>query len=81
MGIISWGRSCGLKNTPGVYTRLENYLSWIKKVTELQGRPFRAEHMVGSSKEKAKVSRASEFPKPGGPTLWLLPCLLPYVTF
>uniref|UniRef100_E1BLW6 Serine protease 55 n=2 Tax=Bos TaxID=9903 RepID=E1BLW6_BOVIN len=81
VGIISWGRSCGLKNTPGIYTLLENYHSWIKKVTELEGRPFRAEQMVGTSKQKAKVSRASEFPKPGSPTLWLLLCLLPYVTF
>ncbi|MXQ89842.1 hypothetical protein E5288_WYG020563 [Bos mutus] len=31
VGIISWGRSCGLKNTPGIYTLLENYHSWIKK--------------------------------------------------
>lgn len=81
VGIISWGRSCGLKNTPGVYTLLENYHSWIKEVTELEGRPFSAEQMVETSKQKAKGSRASEFPKPGSPTLWLLPCLLPYVTF
>ena len=81
MGIISWGRSCGLKNTPGVYTLLENYHSWIKEVTELEGRPFSAKQMVETSKQKAKGSRASKFPKPGSPTLWLLPCLLPYVTF
>ncbi|DAA27061.1 TPA: prostasin preproprotein-like [Bos taurus] len=49
VGIISWGRSCGLKNTPGIYTLLENYHSWIKKVTELEGRPFRAEQMMSAS--------------------------------
>ena len=58
VGIISWGRSCGLKNTPGVYTLLENYHSWIKEVTELEGRPFSAEQMVETSKQKAKGSRA-----------------------
>ncbi|XP_059869596.1 serine protease 55 [Delphinus delphis] len=33
VGIISWGRSCGQKNVPGIYTLLENYHSWIKKMS------------------------------------------------
>ncbi|XP_049342197.1 tissue-type plasminogen activator isoform X1 [Astyanax mexicanus] len=29
VGLISWGDGCGKKDTPGVYTRVINYLSWI----------------------------------------------------
>ncbi|XP_066896107.1 serine protease 55 isoform X1 [Kogia breviceps] len=81
VGIISWGKSCGQKNIPGIYTLLENYRSWIKKVTELEGRPFSAENMIASPRQKSKSSQASEFPEPGSPTFWLPLCLLPYVVF
>uniref|UniRef100_A0A8C3X651 Serine protease 55 n=1 Tax=Catagonus wagneri TaxID=51154 RepID=A0A8C3X651_9CETA len=76
VGIVSWGRSCGQKNSPGIYTLLENYTLWIKNVTEMEGRPFSAKKITGSLEQKPRSSRASQFSEPDSPRFWLLLCLL-----
>uniref|UniRef100_A0A673TYB6 Serine protease 55 n=1 Tax=Suricata suricatta TaxID=37032 RepID=A0A673TYB6_SURSU len=81
VGIISWGRSCGQKNTPGIYTLLENYNLWIRNVTEIEGRPFNAEEMRSPLRRKQVRSHAAEFPETGSPRFWLLISLLSYMLF
>jgi transmembrane protease serine 13 len=34
-GIASWGIGCGERNKPGVYTRISEFLYWIKELIVL----------------------------------------------
>nr|XP_020041048.1 serine protease 55 [Castor canadensis] len=77
VGIISWGRSCGQKNTPGIYTLLSNYKVWIQNVTQMEMRPLTFEEMKTSPKQKNTMGpMTSGCPELGSPQHMLLLCLL-----
>ncbi|XP_051016998.1 serine protease 55 [Acomys russatus] len=77
VGIISWGRSCGQKGSPGIYTVLANYTRWIWKIAQIEGKPLDDQAPEVPAKKKTRgrshYSRCSAL---SFPQSVLLPCLL-----
>ncbi|XP_059129471.1 serine protease 55 isoform X1 [Peromyscus eremicus] len=80
VGIISWGKSCGEKGIPGIYTVLSNYTLWIEKIAQIEGKPLDVKHLRDSGKKKTRGrSHSSKCQVLGYPKSWFLSCLLTWV--